>query len=126
MRPARILVVDDNMTNNTLAEFVLLHAKFDVTCVSSAQAAVESIDAGSPDLILMDVQMPGMSGLALTQHLKSDPRTRDIPIVAFTAFAMKGDEERILEAGCDGYISKPITVATFADEVRAMLRPSSA
>jgi len=77
--------------------------------------------AFEPDLILMDIQMPGMDGLELTRLLKADARTRPIVIVAFTAYAMKGDEAKFRAAGCDGYLSKPIDVATFAEQVRAYL-----
>ncbi len=120
-RAARTLIVDDNAINSELAAFVLEAAGFAVECVANATAALQSIEASRPDVILMDVQLPGMDGLALARALKDDPATRDIAIVAFTAYAMKGDEAKMRAAGCDGYISKPIDVSTFAAQLRANL-----
>jgi len=87
----------------------------------NAEEAVQRLATGAPDLILMDVQMPGMDGLTLTRRLKDDKRTAGIPVIALTALAMTGDRERTLEAGCSGYISKPINTRTFASEVSKYL-----
>ena len=121
----RVLIVDDNRLNAELAEFVLENGDFLVDLAVDAEHALASIPEFRPDLILMDIQMPRMDGLALTRRLKDDPSTRHIVIIAFTAYAMKGDESRMLQAGCDGYVSKPIAVATFASTIRGFLVPST-
>lgn len=118
---ARVLVVDDHPLNIELARFVLEADGFVVESAADAQQALDRIAAFAPDLILMDVQLPGMDGLELTRRLKADPATRAIVIVAFTAYAMKGDAERMRAAGCDGYVSKPIDVTRFARELRETL-----
>ncbi len=117
----RVLVVDDNVMNVELVSFVLDTAGFVVEAVPDAPQALARIDAFAPDVILMDIQLPGMDGLALTRLLKADPVRQRIPIVAFTAHAMKGDEARMRQAGCDGYIAKPIDVHRLAEQVRALL-----
>ena len=121
MRPPRILVVDDHATNIELTRFVLEADGLQVDTVSNARQALQHIHAVPPDLVLMDIQMPGIDGLDLTRRLKADPATRAIVVVAYTAYAMKGDETRLRSAGCDGYLAKPINVAIFADQVRALL-----
>ncbi|MBX3249229.1 MAG: response regulator [Myxococcales bacterium] len=103
-----ILVVDDNPHNLKLARVLLLSEGYDVHTAVDAEDALLVLERVEPALILMDLQLPGMDGLALTRQLKATPRHRDTIIVALTAYAMKGDEERALEAGCDGYITKPI------------------
>jgi CheY-like chemotaxis protein len=108
MSLARILVVDDNLTNLKLAVDVLEFEGYGVLRAENAEVAEEVIRRSPPDLILMDIQMPGMDGLTLTRKLKADPTTCDIPVVAMTSFAMKGDEEKAVEAGCAGYLTKPI------------------
>ena len=123
-RQARVMVVDDHVLNVELVRFILDAEGWAVALAGDAQQALAQLPAFAPDLILMDIQMPGIDGLALTRQLKADPATRDIVIVAFTAYAMKGDEARMMAAGCDGYISKPIEVATFAAQVRGMLPES--
>ncbi len=117
----RVLIVDDNALNIELASFVLNAGGFTVVSAADADDAALLAKAFRPDLILMDIQMPGVDGLELTQKLKADPATRHIVIVAFTAYAMKGDAARLRAAGCDGYIAKPIDVATFAATVRSRL-----
>jgi len=107
--------------NIELVAFVLSAASFVVESVANASDALAHIPQFQPDLILMDIQMPGMDGLELTRRLKADPATQDIVIVAFTAYAMKGDEAAMRAAGCDGYLSKPVDVATFAASVQAYL-----
>jgi len=119
---ARILIVDDNATNRKLACDVLAWDGCTVEQAESAVHALALLPSFRPDLILMDISMPGMDGLTLTRQLKADPTTRDVPIVALTASAMKGDDHRAREAGCDGYISKPIDTRKFAAQVAAHLR----
>ncbi len=126
MTAPRVLVVDDHALNLELAAFVLGAEGFEVATAADAQEAQALLRATLPDLILMDIQMPGMDGLALTQLLKADPVTRGIKVVAFTAYAMKGDEAKMRAAGCDGYLAKPIDVARFAAQVRALLADTPA
>ncbi len=116
-----ILVVDDNDAGLLLTCAVLQLDGFQVDSASSSSEVLERLRARRPDLILMDVQMPGQDGLSLTRQLKADPATVTIPIVALTAHAMAGDRELALAAGCSGYISKPIDTRTFGDQVRAFL-----
>ncbi len=126
MNAPSILIVDDNPINLDLVTFVLEVDGMVVDTAASASLALSRIGVSAPDLILMDIQMPGMDGLALTRQLKADPATREIVIVAFTAYAMKGDEAKMLGAGCDGYLSKPIDVAGFAASVRGFLEAGPA
>jgi two-component system, cell cycle response regulator DivK len=105
---AKILIVEDNPANMKLAVFLLQDAGYTVISASDAEAGVTLAREEHPDLILMDIQLPGMDGLAAIALLKQDERTRKIPVVALTALAMKGDEARIREAGCEGYIAKPM------------------
>ena len=123
MNPPRVLIVDDNAMNIELASYVLAADAMITESALSAQQAREHIPTFRPDLILMDIQMPGMNGLELTQHLKADASTRHIVIIAHTAYAMKGDEAKMRAAGCDGYVSKPIDVTTLAAQIRAFLEP---
>ncbi len=108
MAGERILVVDDNPANLRLLRLLLSGESYDVRTADGAEEALTVVESFRPRLILMDLQMPGMNGFDLTRRLKADPATREIVIVALTAYAMKGDEERAREAGCDGYVSKPI------------------
>lgn len=117
----RVVIVDDNLPNIDLARFVLEGDGFAVRSAMHAAEALALIETFQPHLVLMDIQLPGEDGLALTRRLRAQPGGGDLRIVAFTAFAMKGDEARMREAGCDGYLSKPIRVATFAASVRALL-----
>ena len=114
-------MVEDNPANQLLAETVLEREGFVVDGAGSALEAVRHITTNVPDLILMDVSLPGQDGLSLTRDLKSDPATSRIPIVALTAYSMVGDREAALAAGCAGHITKPIDVETFGDEVRGFL-----
>jgi len=116
-----ILLVEDNEANQMLASAVLELEGFDVHVAGSAVEALDQITEGVPDLILMDVQLPGQDGLSLTRQLKNDPATAAIPIVALTAHAMSGDRATALGAGCAGYISKPIDTKTFGALVRRYL-----
>ncbi len=121
MKPARVLIVDDNPLLVELASFVLAAAAFQVASVTDATQALALVAAFQPDLILMDIQMPGIDGLELAGRIKADPATRHMVLLAFTAFAMKGDEARMHAAGCDGYIAKPFDVASLAATVRGHL-----
>jgi two-component system, cell cycle response regulator DivK len=116
-----VLVVDDNLLNLELVGFVLAADGWQVLTAVDATAALHSLSLRQPDLILMDIQLPGMDGLALTRLLKAQPATRAIPIVAFTAYAMKGDELRMRSAGCEAYVSKPVDVTTLAARLRSHL-----
>jgi two-component system cell cycle response regulator DivK len=118
---ARVLVVEDNPANMTLATFLLESAGHAVLSAKDAETGVSVARAEHPDLVLMDVQLPGMDGLQATAILKGDDVTRDIPVIALTALAMKGDEERIRAAGCDGYIAKPMRYKEFLEAVRTRL-----
>jgi CheY-like chemotaxis protein len=120
----RILIVDDNLTNLRLATDILKDAGCEVMQAIDAEAAQAVLDQANPDLILMDIALPGMDGLSLTRILKADARFRDIPIVALTASAMKGDDARALAVGCQGYITKPIDTRRFAQEILAFLTSS--
>jgi two-component system cell cycle response regulator DivK len=117
----RVLIVDDNHMNVAIAQVVLLAEKFEVETASDGLEAIRMVASFGPDLILMDIQMPGKDGLEVTRTLKADRATQHIRIVAFTAFAMRGDEARMRAAGCDGYLSKPIDVKQFGAQVRAFL-----
>src|SRR5579871_5402384 len=116
-----ILVVDDNPSNVKLIKLLLTNAGFEVRTACDSEQALQLLRCFTPRLILMDVQLPGMDGLKLTRQIKGDPVTRNSVIVAVTAYAMRGDEERAKAAGCDGYISKPIDTRSFVKQVRQYL-----
>jgi CheY-like chemotaxis protein len=116
-----VLIVDDNPTNLKLLSYILSSQGYDVRTASDAASALAALQARRPDVILMDLQLPGMDGLELSRALKADPATRGIVILAVTAYAMKGDEERVRAAGCDGYIAKPIDTRTFPALVASYL-----
>lgn len=118
---ATVLVIEDNATNMKLSVLLLETAGHTVIATSDAEAGLTMARERQPDLILMDVQLPGMDGLEATMLLKKDPATRAIPVIALTALAMKGDEERIRAAGCDGYIAKPMSYQEFLATVAAHL-----
>jgi len=113
MNGETILVVDDHPANVALLEHLLSETGYRVTTAIDAQTALASVAADRPQLILMDLQLPGVDGFELTRRLKAQPETAAIKIVAVTSYAMSGDEERALAAGCDGYVSKPIDISTF-------------
>ncbi|HXJ57809.1 MAG TPA: response regulator [Verrucomicrobiae bacterium] len=121
MNSARILVVDDNATNRKLVSDVLAFDGYAVLQAADAEEAQRVIEHTPPDLILMDIALPGMDGLTLTRKLKATNATRGIHIVALTAFAMKGDDQKALAAGCDGYIPKPIDTRKLSERVAAWL-----
>jgi CheY-like chemotaxis protein len=116
-----ILIVEDNPANQLLVSAVLEREGYRLELAGSAVEARAVLARTLPDLILMDIQLPGMDGLTFTSELKADPVSAGVPVVALTALAMAGDRERALAAGCIGYISKPINTRTFADEVRSYL-----
>jgi two-component system cell cycle response regulator DivK len=118
---AKVLVVEDNPANMTLALFLLQSAGHIVLSATDAEAGLRLAREEHPQLILMDIQLPGMDGLEATALLKRDESTRAIPVVALTALAMKGDEERIRAAGCDGYIAKPLAYREFLETIAAQL-----
>ncbi len=123
---ASILVVEDNPANMTLAVLVLETAGYRVLTAADAETGLTLALELRPDLILMDIQLPGMDGLAATAILKRNEATRDIPVIALTALVMKGDKERILAAGCDGYVGKPIAYRELLAVVGARLEPAPA
>ena len=120
-----ILVVEDNDMNMQLVEYLLEERGFAIAKATSGEEAL-AVAADStralPDLILMDIHLPGVDGLSVVRKIKGDERTRNVPILALTAHAMRGDKDRFLEAGCDGYISKPIDVKTFVSAIEQYLR----
>ena len=108
MAAETVLVVEDNETNMKLLLFILKSRGYEVLSATNADEALAALKTALPRLILMDLQLPGIDGLALTRKLKADPRTEPIPVIAVTAFAMKGDKEKALDAGCADYLTKPI------------------
>jgi len=123
MPSARVLVVEDNDMNMQLVEYLLEEGGYSIVKAASGEEALSIARGGDPvDLILMDIHLPGIDGLSVVREMKAEPRTRAVPILALTAHAMRGDRDRFLEAGCDGYISKPIDVKTFLSSIRTYLR----
>ena len=121
MAPTPILIVDDNASNTKLLAFLLAAKGYEIRTAANADEALAVIAQWRPRLILMDIQLPGMDGLTLTRQLKADPATRDIAIVAATAYAMKGDEQRALAAGCNGYLTKPIDTRRLPIDIERFL-----
>lgn len=117
-----ILIVDDNEMNVKLLRWLLEKHGYVVHTASDAQTARTGIRAVHPQLVLMDIQLPDVDGLQLTREFKADPGLRSIPIVAVTSYAMKGDRQRAVGAGCDGYITKPIDTKQFPIEIQKYLR----
>ncbi len=118
MTEERILVVEDNEKNMKLFRDVLAAKGYRTLEATTGREAIELASEHEPDLVLMDIQLPEVSGLDLARQLKNDPALNQIPIIAVTAFALKGDEERIRQGGCDAYIAKPISVTRFIETVR--------
>ena len=118
---ARVLVVDDNELNLKLARHVLEAGGFTVDEAGDAEQAQERLRGASPDIILLDVGLPGMDGLSLTRKLKAQQQWKDIPVIAWSAFAMQGQDLLALAAGCDGYLTKPIDTRSFAQRVASFL-----
>jgi CheY-like chemotaxis protein len=118
-----VLVVEDNDANQLLARSVLEREGYRVEVAGAAEEALEKMAERLPNLILMDVQLPGQDGLSLTRALKADPTTANIPVIALTAHAMIGDREETIAAGCAGYIAKPIDTRTLGKQIREILAP---
>ncbi len=116
-----IFHVEDNPDNRMLVRRLLTAFGYDVVEAENATQALETLKTLQPDLILMDINMPDMDGYTLTIQLKSKPELMDVPIIAITANAMRGDRERTLDAGCDGYIEKPIDIDRFIDQIERFL-----
>jgi two-component system cell cycle response regulator DivK len=119
--PKKVLIVEDNELNMKLFHDLLESHGYDTVETRSGTEVLDLARTHRPDLILMDIQLPEVSGLDVTRWLKDEPDLRAIPVIAVTAFAMKGDEERIREGGCEAYLSKPISVAKFLETVRSFL-----
>jgi CheY-like chemotaxis protein len=118
----RVLVVEDNDMNMQLVEYLLEEGGVDIVKATSGEEALSITRSAAPfDLILMDIHLPGMDGLSVVRAMKGDTRTARVPILALTAHAMRGDKDRFLDAGCDGYISKPIDVKTFLASIEQYL-----
>ncbi len=121
MENKKILIVEDNETNRKLFKTILQIEKYEVFEAEEAGRGLELAREERPDLILMDIQLPGMDGLTATRQLKEDDNLKEIPVLALTAFAMAGDAQKTIDAGCDGYISKPINVESFLEQIRPYL-----
>lgn len=121
-----VLIVDDSPANLKLFKVLLEVEGYDVRTAADGAAALALLERFMPRLILMDIQMPGLDGLSLTRRLKAHDATRAIVILALTAYAMKGDEDRARAAGCDGYVTKPVNTEVLAALVAAYLRPGAA
>jgi CheY-like chemotaxis protein len=117
-----ILVVEDNALNMKLVKSLLTMGKYVMVEAHDAETGITLARDKKPDLILMDIQLPGMDGLSATRIIKEDPSVKDIPVVAFTSFAMEGDEEKAMEVGCAGYITKPLDTQNFLKTVEQYLR----
>jgi CheY-like chemotaxis protein len=117
MAGERILIVDDNATNLKLVAYLMRANGYTVDTALDAESAIVAIRNNHPDVILMDIQLPGIDGLELTRRLKADPATRDIVIIAVTAYAMKGDQAKAQAAGCDDYITKPIDTRALPETI---------
>lgn len=117
----QILLVDDNPVNMKLVSYLLTSRGYEVRTAIGAEEARALLATFRPGLILMDLQMPGVDGFTFTRELKADPRTAGIRIIAVTAYAMRGDEDRAREAGCDDYLTKPIDIRTLPDAVARWL-----
>ncbi|MGB1286048.1 MAG: response regulator [Aggregatilineales bacterium] len=116
-----ILTIDDNFNNRLLIKRLLLAEGFEVSEADNAPAGIELAQTNPPDLILMDIQMPEMDGVTATRTIRTLPEIAAIPVIALTANAMTGDREQYLDAGCDGYISKPIDIDSFINEITQYL-----
>jgi CheY-like chemotaxis protein len=121
-----ILIVEDNEDNRAIYTQYLAHAGFRVVEAANGQEGIDLTRQERPDIILMDISMPVMDGLTATRRLKADPELRSIPIIALTAHAMAADEEMVREAGCDGYIAKPVVPRAVREEIERWIGPSAA
>jgi two-component system cell cycle response regulator DivK len=118
----KVLLVEDNLHNRRIFSSVLRHFGFEVIEATDGESAIELCRQAAPNLVLMDLSLPIKDGWAATRELKADETTQDIPIIALTAHAMSGDEQKALEAGCDGYLAKPISPKRVVEEVQKFLR----
>ncbi len=117
MAQHRVLVIEDNELNMKLVRGLLSTGDYEVLEASDAEAGIKLAQEHLPDLILMDIQLPGMDGLTATKNIKKDEKTKDIPVVALTSYAMDGDDEKAKKAGCAGYITKPIDTRGFMKNI---------
>jgi len=120
----KILVIEDNRDNLDLVVFLLQRAGHEVLSASDGSRGLQAVAEHMPDLVLLDMALPEIDGWTAAEKLKEDPKTKNIPIVALTAHTLPGDRKRAINAGCDGYIAKPINVATFTDEVAEFINPA--
>ncbi|HMV25648.1 response regulator [bacterium] len=120
-----ILLVEDNEVNMRLVERTIKNPAYTIVSAGNGEEALERAAQYKPDLIILDIQIPKMDGYAVARTLKADPALKHIPIIALTAHAMKGDEEKILAAGCDSYVSKPIEVSKFREKINDLLSDKS-
>ncbi len=119
---ARVLYIEDDANNRLLVRRILLASDFEVDEAANAYDGIKLAMQSPPDLILMDINMPGMDGLTATRSIRNIPMLKDIPIIALTANVMQGDREKSLDAGCDGYIGKPIDVDRFPDQITRFIK----
>ena len=117
----KILIIEDNPLNRELMMTVLKARGYELEALEDARGAVDKIKEFKPDLLLLDIMLPGIDGLTLTGDIRNDPETEDLKIIAVTAYAMRGDRERIIEAGCDGYISKPVDTRKLPGQIEEYL-----
>jgi two-component system cell cycle response regulator DivK len=122
----KVLVIEDNEQNLYLVRFILERSGYEVFAAPDGKAGIEMAALLKPDLILLDIQLPVMDGYAVARHLRQNPELADTPIVAVTSYAMSGDREKVMEAGCNGYIEKPINPDTFVAKVEKHLPPKLA
>lgn len=118
---ARILYIEDNQQNFYLVDYILKARGHEVSWARDGKAGLEAAAVAPPDLVLLDIQLPGMDGYSVAKALKGDPALAAIPVIALTSYAMAGDKQKALEAGCDGYIEKPLNPAIFPEQVEKFL-----
>ena len=116
-----ILIVEDNQTNAQLLKDVLVIKGYEVDIVINGDNALASMEESKPDLVLMDIQLPGMDGYEVTRIMRENPQTKELPVIAVTAYALKGDKEKAMQAGCDGYMSKPINTRELPKMVEKLI-----
>ena len=117
----RILIVEDEEDNRRIIRDVLAHAGFEIDEAATGEEAIASVAARAPDLILMDIQLPGRDGYATTRHIRTFPELQGVPVIAVTSFALVGDDTRAREAGCNDYIAKPYSPRALLQKVRDLL-----
>jgi len=122
MSGKNVMVVEDNEKNRKLMRVVLKAKGYNVIEATTGEEAMSTLKKQKPDIILMDIQLPGIDGITLIKQIKVDENTKDIPIIAVTAYAMKGDEQKMISSGCDGYISKPIDTHELPNIIEQYLR----